>query len=291
MVNLDFFNYLKWEIPFLMGWKQDQIDRLLDEYLDGNLTEEEVRLMHETLENGGTLTEAELDKIVLPVEILQPNKTQTETIQQPAKKHNAYRKLEEFKQYRTYSHPIVETSKAYTLVFIIVFFTIVVMAPFVYMLLPIHFNTDKIFQSHFTPYPIDNFERNFNNNVFASFNWEEGVEAYQEKNYDEVVYLLNDLLKNEGSHTDSFIDHFYLGISYLGGEKPDSKTAIDHFNKVLTDTTPMTANWKAPTHWYLALSYLQLNKTQNTRKHLKEIITEGSEAYHYQEALKLLEEI
>ncbi|MGB0932454.1 MAG: tetratricopeptide repeat protein, partial [Chitinophagales bacterium] len=219
------------------------------------------------------------------------NKTQTGTIQQPTKRQNTYRKLDEFKQYRTYSHPIVETSKAYTLVFIIVFFTLLAMAPFVYMLLPIHFSTEKIFQSHFTPHPMGDVDRKFNNNVFASFNWQEGVEAYKEKNYDETIYLLNDLLENENSHTDAFIDHFYLGVSYLGIEKPDGKAAIIHFNEILEDNTPTISDWKSPTHWYLALSYLQLNKTQNTRKHLKEIIAEGDDAYHYQKALKLLEEI
>ncbi len=274
-----------------MGWKQDEIDRLLDQYLDGELTEEEVRLMHETLENGDSLTEAELEKIVLPVDIIHPNKMQSSTLQQTTQTSNSYRKLEKFKQYTQHHHPIVETSKAYTLVFIIVFFTILVMAPFVYMLLPFHFNAEQTFKNHFSPYPIDDINRDFKNDFFASFNWKEGVDAYERENYNEAIDLFRDSLEERGETSDAYIDHFYIGVSHLTKSVSDPKTANKHLYKVLDYSSPEASKWKNPTHWFLALSYLQLNETQNSRSHLKEIIAEGSQAYHYEEALKLLEEL
>ncbi|MEZ4883299.1 MAG: hypothetical protein R3E32_01090 [Chitinophagales bacterium] len=270
-----------------MGWKQEQIDKLLDQYLDGKLTEEEVRLMHETLERGGILTDAELDKIVLPVDILQPSTLQKDNIQQNTKTTNTYHKLEDFKQFRNYHHPIVETSKAYSLVFIIVFFTILVMAPFVYMLLPIHFNAKQTFNNNFSPYPINNIERDFNNNESAISNWEKGVAAYKQGNYHSAVHILEDLSKNTDDNSQAYIDHFYIGISYLVEKEP--KAAIDQLKQVLESQA--NSEWKAHANWYLALSYLQLNETQNTINYLKEIVANGDNTYHYDEAMKLLEEI
>lgn len=276
-----------------MGWKEDQIDKLLDQFLDGTLTEEEVRLMHETLENGDSITEVELDKIVLPVDILQPNKNETNNvIRQSPQAQNPYRKLEEFKQYKHYQNPIVETSKAYTLVFIIVFFSILVMAPFVYMLLPIHFNGEQIFKNNFSPYPIDDkIERGFNSDIIASFNWKEGSKAYERANYNEAMYFFGELVEEDDNYTDTYIDHFYLGVTNLSPSISDPKTASKHLYNVLDFNSEDAKKWKYPAHWYLALSYIQLNETQNSRIHLKEIIAAGDQAFHYEKALKLLEEL
>ena len=218
-----------------MGWKEDQIDKLLDQYLDGTLTEEEVRLMHETLENGDSITEVELDKIILPVDILKPSKTENNNpLRQTTKIQSPYHKLEDFKQYKHYQNPIVETSKAYTLVFIIVFFTILVMAPFIYMLLPIHFNAEQTFKNNFNPYPIDDkIERDFNSDIIASFNWKEGSKAYERANYNEAMYFFGELVEEDENYTDTYIDHFYLGVTNLSSSISDPKTANKHFYNVL----------------------------------------------------------
>ncbi|MGB1241527.1 MAG: tetratricopeptide repeat protein [Chitinophagales bacterium] len=271
-----------------MGWKQDQIDKILDKYLEGELTEEEVRQMHETLENGGVITDSELDKIILPVDILHPNKKQDSTILQSNTTANIHSKLEEFKQFGHHRrHPSIETTKAYTLVFIIVFFTVIVMAPFVYMLLPISFNAEQLFKNNFSPYPIDKVKRDFNGNYEASSKWKKSKISYQDQNYHNTVHALSELLEDIENNESSHIDHFYIGVSYLAGNEP--KAAVEHFESVLK--ADFIGDWRATTNWYLALTYLELNKTQETRKYLKEVIAVGNEAYNYEKALKLLEKL
>jgi len=271
-----------------MGWKQEQIDKILDKYLEGELTEDEVRQMHETLEKGEVITDSDLDKIILPVDILHPNKEPKKTLIETNPTANIHSKLEEFKQFgHHHRHPAIETSKAYTLVFIIVFFTVIVMAPFVYMLLPISFNAEQLFKNNFSPYPIDQVKRDFNGDRATSSKWKESKADYQDEKYHQAVHTLSDILENTSGNSSPHIDHFYIGVCYLAGKEPEA--AVEHFEEVLK--ADFIGDWRATTNWYLALAYLELNKTQDSRKYLKEVIAVGDEAYNYEKALKLLEKL
>ncbi len=274
-----------------MGWKQDQIDKLLDQFLDGKLTEDEVRLMHERLESGEFVSDAELEKIVLPDDILVSTKQENNSFESFENKDNRY-KLEDFERYSTpYKHPIVETSKAHTFVFIIVFFSILIAAPLIYMLLPFQLNPQKIFQKYFSSFDITHVNRDFTEDEdFETYsNWQTAISEYQQKNYHDAIHKFEDILASVPSRKDAYIDYFFIGVSYLAANQTNAKPAIEVFEKVLKGNTP--PKWKDRAKWYLALSHIQLNNFNTAEEYLQSLIGGEDTVFQYEEAEKLLEEL
>lgn len=274
-----------------MGWKQDQIDKLLDQFLDGKLTEDEVRLMHEKLESGEFLSDTELDKIVLPDDILISTKQENISFESFESDSSRY-KLQDFEKYSThYKHPIVETSKAHTFVFIIVFFSILIAAPLVYILLPFQFSPQKIFQEYFSPFDITHVNRDFTeDDDFENYsNWQTAISEYQQKNYHDAIHKFDDILTSIPSRKDAYIDYFFIGVSYLAADKTKAKSAIEAFDEVLQGEAP--PKWKDRAKWYLALSYLQVDAINTAKEYLQSLIGGEKTAFQYEEAEKLLEEL
>ena len=68
--------------------KQKNIDALLDQYLAGQLTEEELKWRHEQLKNGNVnaISDREIEEIILPNELLSPLFFQQENTETKLKK-------------------------------------------------------------------------------------------------------------------------------------------------------------------------------------------------------------
>ena len=247
---------------------EQAIDNLLDQYLEGRLTEQEIKLLHEHLEHTHDehLTNELLDKIHLPSDLLPtqattPPKSDYEfLLHLPANDppEPGFRSL--IKQYLPLLAGLV----------------------FVSLLLPIgylfsHRQQLTVFEHYFKPYPI--VQRTLPDPGLQE-KWNSAAYRYIGHDYYRAIGEFNLLLNRQIA--DNYLDQFYIGISYLANNEP--RQALEY----LEQAAAVPSNIKQPAQWYLALAYL-LNENHDLAKHILTDIVNGDNTFKKAEAQKLLE--
>lgn len=146
--------------------------------------------------------------------------------------------------------------------------SLVILAAAAYLL--ILQNQRANYYSYFAPYPAPINVRGGNGNL-----QHEAMVFYQHEEFSKAIEAFNHVAavdKNEEIE-------FYLGVSLLGNKKPAEASVI--FEKLMLNST----HYEQAARWYLALSYLGLNK-QDKAKSLLLKIRESD--YQFDRAQKLL---
>ncbi|MCH2085332.1 MAG: hypothetical protein MK226_23310 [Saprospiraceae bacterium] len=108
----------------------------------------------------------------------------------------------------------------------------------------------QIFAQHFEPYP--NIVAPLNKSNPETGNREKAFHAYELKNYEEAIQLLNGLPKSDTTH-------FYIGLANLSLNQPQK--AIDFFDKIKKKDSP----FYIPMNWYKALTLINSEKANDAK--------------------------
>lgn len=110
-------------------------------------------------------------------------------------------------------------------------------------------NSPEIFAQYYLPYDLDN-----NYRSAGESDMDQGLNLYNNKKYGEALVYFENLLKAEPYNAKA---HFAAGISAL--EVGQNKQAAEHFIQVMESEN---LEFYQHAQWYLALTYLRLNKVQ-----------------------------
>ena len=135
-------------------------------------------------------------------------------------------------------------------------------------------SNQELFASYHETYPMLLNQRGVSEDLEADYR--AAVVAYQTENFDEA----KNLFKKINSATDNNTYIFYEAISNL--ESSDPNGAILLFKKLIERGDPL---FREQSKWFLAMSYLKLDKSEECSKILNEI---GQGEFKYKEASELL---
>ena len=142
-----------------------------------------------------------------------------------------------------------------------------------YFTLPISQGPSDLFSQYYEPYPLTSPARN----KTISSPLEKGLLAYQEQNFS----VVQDYLHEAKSSEEDAIIFFALGMSHMSLDQPDS--ALFYLNHIAKD--PL---YGEPASWYLALSYLQKDSLELSKRLIDQI---PPNTEFYQRAKKLSKEM
>lgn len=246
------------------------IDEILDQYLAGLITEEDVREQHLELEKRQQeeIIDGLIEKIELPVDILVAKYDSAGSLQQP------------------FTMPI-EPSNArerflHRLPFLMVGVVTIAMLLVAYFMF---YDSHLAMADHyFKPYAITTIERSFNTDEQQN-EWNKAINAYEFPDYETAIFCFKNLLNQQPK--DDYIDSFFAGICHLAAHQP--REAILYLNQSINAKNSNLA-WKNTAYWYLGLAYLSNENILAARQYLEKVALADSHI-HKDEAIEILERI
>lgn len=129
--------------------------------------------------------------------------------------------------------------------------------------------------------------------------FQRGLDALDNKNYDEAIKFLNEDLKENPEQESIFYTHFILGLTYINKaekdflglfksfNKDDVLKGIEHFEKSIElNQNERFQNLKFDAHFYIAKAYLLINDKNSARQHLQIVI--DNKGSYFKDAEKLI---
>ncbi|OWY20565.1 hypothetical protein C7N43_07950 [Sphingobacteriales bacterium UPWRP_1] len=259
---------------------QEEIDKILDQYLAGKLSAEEVRLLHAKLQKGELhfLSEDEWEQIVLPPDVLHPI-THAEKMTEKVLYASAGNDFEWTEnRYQKYGW----ANSRYAVV-ISLLLGLLLLLPFVHLFLSLG-KEQNLVNRYFAPHDMIPVERSFTNPDAENL-WHAAVLKYRAGNYSASAASLSQLFAYQ--LPDAYTDHLYMGICYIGNAQP--REALHHL-KIAAETTPADAGLQNLVNWYISLAYIQ-NGNIAAAKPLLEQLSETLNFVYQTRAAKLLSEL
>ncbi len=139
-----------------------------------------------------------------------------------------------------------------------------------------NYNTQHLASNAFEPYP--NRFRTMGDSQEDTFT--RGLKAYDLRHYDEAIAQFSQVTTDNEKYLDA---RFYLGVAYLGKEA--YAEAVSPLREVMEENSLYESSAK----WYLSLALLQLDKEEEAKRILKEIVK--GESVKSQPARELLEDL
>jgi len=258
---------------------EQEMDFILDKYLNGLITKEEVQELHEKLQRGESIYETEAPATDVQEMDLPESRDLTDKSPYYERNLPIYEQQQDFEN-------TVETPKAYLFTKkyasgAVFFFFVVLFAPIIYFILSME-HSNSLVAKYFEPHTITIQSRDL---VRADVQdeWENAVEKYVSRQYAGTIASLN-RVKNK-QPDDAYIDDFYIGVSYIACGQ--AREAIEHLNDA-KDAAP--TDWHDEIDWYRALAHVQESEREKAQKLLNDL-TADTQNYNYQKTKKLLEEI
>ncbi len=113
-------------------------------------------------------------------------------------------------------------------------------------------------------------------------NWDEAKNAYRDAQFEKAILAIEAI---PNPTTEQF---FYLGLSYLYQKEPDLERAAFYFTSNLEKRD---GNFKDESRWFLALTLIKMNKKEEAKNILQQLLRLGENGWKYKEAKKLLERL
>lgn len=264
-----------------MGKVEQEIDKLLDQYLDGRLSTDEVRLLHRQLEAGKNTENSNLaeldewiDRIALPDDLFRYSPA---TLTEVATK----------KQTTPTETIIPVVSIRQVLVWGLLFIFTLSLSLYWYIL-PFERN-EALFDKYFQPIPLS--EVTFVDEGQKEKDlWNLIVFKYNERKFDiaakDLEKLSAQISQNNEAPNKLNIDALNLltGIAHLAAY--NTKAALPYLNTVAATES----SWQQQANWFAALAYLQNSDLARARFCLERII-QNPKAYNHNTAQTLFHEI
>jgi tetratricopeptide (TPR) repeat protein len=113
-------------------------------------------------------------------------------------------------------------------------------------------------------------------------NWDEAKNAYREAQFEKVILAIGAI---PNPTTEQL---FYLGLSYLYQKEPDLEKAVFYFT---TNLERRDGNFKDESRWYLALTLIKMDRKEEAKNILQQLLRLGENGWKAKEAKKLLEKL
>lgn len=133
-----------------------------------------------------------------------------------------------------------------------------------------------LFDRYYSTYELGN-----NYRSAGDFELDRGLRAYNKGNYEEALIFFENLLEIEPANAKA---HFASGISAL--ELNENRKAAEHFIKVMEADN---LEFYQHAQWYLALTYLRMNKIQEAEVLL--IALRNTGGYYHQKASDIIDSL
>ena len=242
---------------------EEEMDKILDRYLEGLITKDEVRVMHRRLNGEEEAMDDDWDIIQLPPEILNPKE-----------QNNARYNKENIRTRQEFvGKTPLSLGKKYALSTLL-FLLIILLIPLFYLFVPQE-RTQFLFNKYFTIYEIENDLPN--SNPALDQKWVNVVNNYQSEKYYTVVGLLKDLQQSDSQNTIAY--SFYLGNCFLFMRNHED--AIKELEKVAL----VKSDLQDEALWYLALAYYLNKDLKKSKEILNEVMTFEGTPYKEQAIL------
>lgn len=258
---------------------QEEIDKILDQYLAGKLSAEEVRMLHAKLQKGDleTFSEEDIANIELPQDLLHPN-TKAEKMTERVFYASSGRN---FAWTENPYHKYSLSNSKYTAIAAICL-GLILLLPFVHLLLTVG-KEQGLVAKYFSPHDMMPVQRAIENPEVENL-WHSAILKYRSGNYAASAAALNQMFVYQ--LPDAYIDHFYMGICYIGTGQP--REAIWHLTEAINlNTDSRLADLY---NWYLSLAYVQSGNNTAAKSLLYDLEKTPSFIYHSR-ASKLLKEL
>ncbi len=113
-------------------------------------------------------------------------------------------------------------------------------------------------------------------------NWDEAKNAYRDAQFEKAITSIGAI---PNPTTEQL---FYLGLSYLYQKEPDLEKAAFYFTSNLERRD---GNFKDESRWFLALTLIKMNKKEEAKSILQQLLRMGENGWKSKEAKKLLEKL
>ncbi len=261
-----------------MGKVEQEIDKLLDQYLDGRLSTDEVRLLHRQLEagnnpNNGYSTEFDewVERVTLPDDLL--HYTPTIYTEPAYKKQIAYDED---------TLPLV--SGRQILLWGVLFIFIMSLSLYWYVL-PFEKN-QSLFDKYFQPLPLHEVTYVTNSQKDNDL-WRSAIFKYSDRKYAIAIQDLEKIRNNNNdsdSEDNDNVIELLIGVCLLADREVNR--ALPHLTNLAASESPLHQQAK----WFAALAYLQNSDSAKARFYLEQI-AQNPQAYNNNMANVLLLEM
>jgi len=133
----------------------------------------------------------------------------------------------------------------------------------------------------------------------TSESFQRGLDAIDNKNYDDAIKSLNEDIAENAKNESIFYTHFILGLTYISKaennylglfksfNREDVMKGIESFNKsIQLNTSGSFDNLKLDAHFYIGKAYLLIDDISSAKEHLKLVV--DKKGSHYKKAEELM---
>jgi tetratricopeptide (TPR) repeat protein len=231
-------------------------------YLDGELNEVELIDFEELLKHNPDLYE-DLN-FVKDVERSFKDRCFEEFIKSLHKAHQNF--IENCKPLKGKVRLLITGYKKLYKVAVVILILITTLFSLIYKSSLHHARNEKLFAQYFWPYQGDVTSRS-GEDIISSLQM--AFQSYKNRQYQEAIGYFDKIQDLNNTAI------FYKGISCM--ECGDFNSALNCFNQVTNNPTGL---YYAQARWYVALTWLKLNKPENAKIHL-EWLLQHKQSYHY----------
>ncbi len=258
---------------------QEEIDKILDQYLEGKLNTDEVRLLHTKLQQGDiySIEREDSSDIELPDDIRFPLTNAEKASNQLL--YTASGRSFEINEGNYLKFMMLNGRSA---LFIAIVFTLLLLVPFLYLFMSLDKKQNLIFK-YFSPHDISSSQRIFDDPQIEN-EWNVIALKYRSGNYSATLLALNQLYAHQ--LPDVYIDRFYMGICYIALNEPSN--ALEHLNAALVQSR--NDGFVPYIKWYISLAYLQ-NGNNDVAKTMLSDLAQLSDFAHFKKDKQLLSEL
>lgn len=240
----------------------DSYDIEIERYLDGEMTESEMRDFEHRLATDRNLSESYGAMVTARKLITQAGRLELKE------------KLESFEEEpaRKSSIKPLWVKRAFPIAaMLIIFFGV-----YQWLIFNNGISGDEVYTNYYETYKAPSVIRDTGTNELT--NWKRATEYYRKQEHEEAIVYFSKAEKE----IPQYLVAFYTGMSMLEVEAPDYQAALNNFETVLQSDNDYTQQ----ATWYKGLLLLKLGKNEEAISVFENIVE--AQTYHYQKAEEIL---
>ncbi|HHN48231.1 MAG TPA: tetratricopeptide repeat protein [Bacteroidales bacterium] len=234
--------------------------RKIDKYLSGEMNQEDIdRFDLELKLNEQLLHEyklsIELDKMIAEDEELLEFRKQIQEVHEQKSKTLGWKIVQSdfYRYWRLAAASVV---------------IILMLSGMLYLAIPRHYSNEKLFSMYYNTEDVLSVTRSADNQLLKA------MLKYQHKEFDEAAMLFDAILQEDENNT---VIRFYKGVAYI--ETRRYNDAIKEFLKITSEEDHL---FTEHANWFLGLTYLRNNETENAIVIFRDIMNDADNYYRSQ---------
>jgi tetratricopeptide (TPR) repeat protein len=252
------------------------INNWIEDYLRGNLSEDEKKLFEDKLKSDPAFAEEfDLNKRLENAIVNDDIDNFREILK------NIHKKLyPESEPAKSGTKRLLHTALKYWKIAAVVFIILIPLTVIMYIMINDSRSNSEIFYRNYERYPTFSDYRSMFKDVKDS-TFIDGLNNYKNGDFTVAVGYFNQVVENDETNIAA---KFLLGISYI--EITNYNRAIYSFEYVIESGDTL---YSQQAEWYLALCFIKIGKTNDAKSLLQRII--DNDGFYFDKAIKLLKEL